>query len=124
MQSNQTTTWQDLKCEYFHNLMTLKTSIAVAQNSIMEMNRIYSDVIKKSEKTSNNTMRVFANSWMKKIDINQIQEFPEIKEEHERVLEDPSERKLQDFGFNLQQKLYNSSIAQLSAYQAFNECIL
>ena len=117
MQVNQTT-WQDLKEKYYHNLMVLKASIGEVQNSIIEMNRIYSDVIKKSEKTNLNTRRIFANSWIKKIDEDNMGEFPNMKKEHEKIIKNPSEKNLQDFGVNLQQKLYNNSISRLNTYQA------
>jgi hypothetical protein len=118
MQVTQTPSWDDLKCEYFHNLKTLKTSIDVAQNSLVEMNRIYLDVIKKSRKTGKNTLKTFTSSWIKKIDVDHMSEFPDIKEEHEKIFENPSEKNLADFGYSVQQKLYNDSIARLSAYRA------
>ena len=40
--------WSDLKSEYYHNLKTLQTARSEAHNSTVEMNRIYLEVIKKA----------------------------------------------------------------------------
>ncbi|MCV0366100.1 MAG: hypothetical protein K5798_02400 [Nitrosopumilus sp.] len=117
MQVKQPTSWHDLKCRYFHNMMTLKSSITVAQNSILEMNKIYSEVIKKAGKTNPNTMKMFVNSWIKKINMDYMKEFPSMKEEHKKILDEPSKKNLQDFGFNMQQRLYNNAIVRLDTYQ-------
>ncbi|MCV0411352.1 hypothetical protein [Nitrosopumilus sp.] len=117
MQVKQSTSWHDLKCRYFHNMMTLKSSITVAQNSILEMNKIYSEVIKKAEKTNPNTMKMFVNSWIKKINMDYMKDFPSMKEEHKKILDEPSKKNLQDFGFNMQQRLYNNTIVRLDTYQ-------
>ncbi|MEX0862438.1 hypothetical protein [Nitrosopumilus sp.] len=97
--------------------MTLKSAIEVTQNSILEMNRIYSEVIKKAGKTNPNTMKIFANSWIKKTNMDHMKDFPNMKEEYEKILDYPSEKNLQDFGFNIQQKLYNNAIIKLDTYQ-------
>ena len=116
MQRTPSVTWDGLKSEYYYNLKTLQTAIDVVYNSAFELNRIYSDVMKKARDSPQDTMKAFADSWLKKIDIDNIEFFLPIKEDYKKLLVNTSHKDYQDFGAALQQKLHKNSIASLEAY--------
>ena len=110
--------WSDLKSQYFYNLMTLQNSITVAYNSTIEMNRIYSEVIKKAKDSSPEIMKLFTVSWLKKIDMDNMEQFASLKKESVKLLDSPSEENFKDFGLALQQQLQKESISFLDVYHA------
>lgn len=113
-----TVSWSDLKSQYFYNLMTLQNSITVAHNSTIEMNRIYSEVIKKAKDSSPETMKLFIVSWLKKIDVDNMEQFTSLKKESVKLLDAPSEENFKDFGLALQQQLQKEYISFLDVYSA------
>jgi hypothetical protein len=62
MQTTSSLSWDDLKSQYYHNLETLYNSINAAHNSSLELYRIYSQVMKKSENTSPEILKKFTES--------------------------------------------------------------
>lgn len=116
MLKNSTVSWSDLKSHYFHNLKILQSAITVIHNSSIELTEIYSDIIRKSKNSSPETMKQFMHSWIKKIDVDYIEMMPEIKDDYEKIISDPTEKSIPDFGFKIQQKLQKNSISKLDAY--------
>lgn len=110
-------TWSDLRSEYYHNLKTLQTSIIAAQNSTVEMNKIFSETIKKSKNSSPETMQKFFNLWFEKSAVNNLETLPEVNKSYKRLKENPTEKNFQDFGFKFQNELHQKSIAELESYQ-------
>ena len=50
MQKNNDVPWDELKNQYYHHLRTLQDALAVVNNSTFELNRIYTEVIKKIQR--------------------------------------------------------------------------
>ena len=113
---NATDTWDDLKNHYFDNLNELHGAITKVSDSSLELTRIYSEIIKKSKDSSPETIRQFVESWMERIDGDDIEKLSLIKDEYEKIQSEPTPENLKDLGFKIQQKLHKESIAKLDAY--------
>ena len=117
MQKISEMSWDEAKKYYKHNLNTLKTSIDVAQNATEEMNKIYSQVIKKANTTSYNKLQKFADLWAQKIDLDNMEDSLLIKNDYKKLIDEPSPRDFREFGQSLQQRVYRRSISNLDAYK-------
>lgn len=116
MSQNSIDTWVDLKKHYFDNLNELHDAINKVQNSSLELTRVYSEIIKKSKDSSPETVRKFVHLWMKKIDPDDVELMPLLKEEYNEIQSNPSEANLEYLGSKIQQKLHRESILKLDAY--------
>jgi len=112
----QSSSWSDLKSEYYYNLKTLQTAITAAHTSMIGMTRIYSEVIKKSKDTSTETLQKFVELWFDKTDNDDLK-ISEIQEEYKKLMNNPTEKTFQDMGLKLQDILSQKSIRELEACQ-------
>ena len=118
MQTTSKLTWDDLKSQYYHNLETLHESINTAHNSSLELYRIYSQVMKKSENTSPETLKKFTESWLKKMDVENNNSFSSIEKIYKPLLENTSPKvtDLNTLEQALQSEFKDKSLFTLSAY--------
>ncbi len=118
MQTTSKLTWDDLKSQYYHNLETLHESINTAHNSSLELYRIYSQVMKKSENTSPENLKKFTESWLKKMDVENNNSFSSIEKIYKPLLENPSPKvtDLNTLEQALQSEFKDKSLFTLSAY--------
>lgn len=118
MQTTSKLTWDDLKSQYYHNLETLHESINTAHNSSLELYRIYSQVMKKSENTSPENLKKFTESWLKKMDVENNNSFSSIEKIYKPLLENTSPKvtDLNTLEQALQSEFKDKSLFTLSAY--------
>lgn len=118
MQTTSKLTWDDLKSQYYHNLETLHESINTAHNSSLELYRIYSQVMKKSENTSPEALKKFTESWLKKMDVENNNSFSSIEKIYKPLLENTSPKvtDLNTLEQALQSEFKDKSLFTLSAY--------
>ncbi|MGD8707441.1 MAG: hypothetical protein PVI88_02010 [Nitrosopumilaceae archaeon] len=118
MQTTSDFSWDDLKSQYYHNLETLHNSINAAHNSSLELYRIYSQVMKKSENTSPAVLKKFTESWLNKLDVENTNSFSSIEKIHKPLLDNPSPTvtDLNMFEQTLQSEFKDKSLFTLSAY--------
>lgn len=117
MSQNSIDTWINLNNHYFDNLNDLHGAINKIQNSSIELTKIYSEIIKKSKDSSPETVRTFVHSWMEKIDPDNVELMPLLKEEYAKIQSNPSDANLEYLGSKIQQKLHRESISKLDAYE-------
>ena len=108
--------WPDLKSEYYHNLRNLQTSIQAAHTSAAELNRIYSEVLRKSSDSPPQTMKQFFKLWFKTMDKKFLERLADISNDYENIEKNPTEKNLQELGTKLQ-KLNQKSISELEIYE-------
>ena len=113
---DSTDTWSELKDHYFDNLNTLHDGISNIHDSSIELSRLYREIIKKSKDSSSETVKTFVYSWMKKIDPDNVELMPLLKDEYEKIQSNPTEINFEDLGSKIQQKLHRKSISILDAY--------
>lgn len=118
MQTTSNLRWDDLKSQYYHNLETLHNSINTAHNSSLELYRIYTQVMNKSENTSPEVLKKFTQSWLNKLDVENTNSFSPIKKIYRPLLENPSPTvtDLNTFEQTLQSEFKDKSLFSLSAY--------
>lgn len=118
MQTTSKLTWDDLKSQYYHYLETLHESINTAHNSSLELYRIYSQVMKKSENISPETLKKFTESWLKKMDVENNSSFSPIEKIYKPLLENTSPKvtDLNTLEQALQSEFKDKSLFTLSAY--------
>ena len=110
--------WDELKSQYYHNLQNLQNSMDAAHNSSIELYRIYSDVMKKSRNTNPAILKKFSESWLKKLDFENLVVSSELKDQYNRLLKNssPSEADLNDFEQTLQKEFKDRSLILLASY--------
>lgn len=118
---NTDSSWNSIQKTYAQNLESLKTSINLAEDSTVKMNEIYSQVIRKSDNTSPQTLKKFADLWTKNIDFESLESSSELEKRFGNLLYDFSQKDFQDFGLSLQQQVYEQSITGLDAYRVAME---
>ena len=116
MQPKSSSSWLDLKNEYYYNLKLLQTAIETTYNSTKEMSRIYSEVMSKSRDSSPETMKKFFDSWSKKSE-SILDRIPEIREEYKELSDELTEKNLHDFSIKFQKKINENAISELEAYR-------
>ena len=109
--------WDELKSQYYYHLRTLQNALDIVNNSTFELNRIYSEVIKKSRDTSPDLMEKFAKSWLRQINVKSINPILPIKGDYNKLLDKPTYKNYQDFGAKLQKSMQKNSIYSFEAYQ-------
>lgn len=116
MLQNSFDTWIELKKSYSDNLNDLHDAIDKVQSSSLELTKLYYEIIKKSRDSSPETVRKFVHLWMKKIDPDNIERMPLLKEEYNDIQSNPSEANLEYLASKIQQKLHRESISKLDVY--------
>ena len=119
MQTQHNITWDELKSQYYHNLKNLESSIDAANKSSIELFRIYSQVMKKSNNTPDEVLKNFKDSWLRKIEEKNSRFSSIIRHEFDKFQtnSNPSEKDFNDFESALQQKLLHQSLGLLTDYQ-------
>jgi len=117
MASEQLLPWDELKKQYKRNLKSLQTSINSAYDATVEMNRIYSQVVEKSKNSTKKEIKTFLNLWSENLWKRDISNAYAFQDEFEKLLENPSNQKMQDFGVFLQKKVYSDSIRTIDNYR-------
>lgn len=119
MQTQHNITWDELKSQYYHNLKNLENSIGAANKSSIELFRIYSQVMKKANHSSDDVLKTFKNTWLKQIEEKNSRFSSVIRHEFDKFLtnSNPSEKDFNDFESALQQKLLHQSLGLLTDYQ-------
>lgn len=119
MQTQHNITWDELKSQYYHNLKNLEHSIDTANRSSIELFRIYSQVMKKSNDSSDHVLKNFKDSWLRQIEEKNSRLSSIIRHEFDKFLTNPnpSEKDFNDFESALQQKLLHQSLGLLTDYQ-------
>lgn len=119
MQTQHNVKWDELKSQYYHNLKNLENSIDAANKSSIELFRIYSQVMKKSNNTSDEVLKNFKDSWLRKIEEKNSRFSSIIRHEFDKFQtnSNPSEKDFNDFESALQQKLLHQSLGLLTDYQ-------
>ena len=117
MQSNNIT-WDELKNQFYHNLQNLKTSNEVAQNSSLELYRIYKEVMNKSKNTDPQTLKKFTDSWLKKLKVEEQFINPNLIKNYRGLMEasNISEQDLDKFEQVLQKEYKEEGLILISAY--------
>lgn len=119
MQTLSSITWDELKSQYYHNLRNFQDSIEVANNSTVELFRIYSQVMKKSNNSSPEVLQNFKNSWVKQIKAKNSNYSSVVRHDINKFLKapNPSTSDFNDFQSALQQKMLQKSFGLMADYQ-------